>query len=278
MVFQRIQHNITADAVVDQIEELILQGVLRSKDRLPAERELAKKVDVSRPILREAIKTLEERGLIETRHGEGTFVADLIGTVFSDPVIALFGRKPQAVQDYLEFRRDIEAIAAGRAAERATEADKEILTRLMTDMVAAHERGTFDDEAAIDVEFHMAIGESTHNIMLLHTLRSCYRFLADGIFYSRTKLYAFSDSSARILEQHRRIYDAIMAGNAEAARDASRAHIDFVIATMRAADQAGTWQNISSLRLEQFDQRPRDTGTRQRARRRASATKGTASI
>lgn len=271
MVFQQVQHNTTADAVVDQIENLILQGVLHSGDRLPPERELAKNVDVSRPILREAIKTLERRGLIETRHGEGSFVADLIGTVFSEPIIELFRRKPHAVRDYLEFRRDIDAIAAGLAAERSTEADKEILTRLFRSMEEAHERGDFDEEAAIDVELHTAIGESTHNIMLHHTLRSCYRFLADGVFYSRNKLYAHSDAPEKLLRQHRRIHQAVIDGDVEEARAAARAHMDYVITTMDEIDRAGMRQAVSSLRLQQFDRRPGAAAERGRAARKRPA-------
>ena len=66
----------SADAVVQQIEELILNGVLRPGDRLPPERELASEIDISRPVLREALKLLEERGLLTSRQGGGTFVAD----------------------------------------------------------------------------------------------------------------------------------------------------------------------------------------------------------
>ncbi|MCW2308118.1 FadR/GntR family transcriptional regulator [Rhodobium gokarnense] len=271
MVFQRIRHNVTADAVVDQVEGLILQGVLRSGDQLPPERELAKLVDVSRPILRDAIKKLEQRGLIVTRHGEGTFVADLIGTVFSEPIIELFQRRPPAVRDYLEFRRDIEAVAAGLAAERATDADREILTRLFRSMEAAHGRGDFDEEAAIDVELHAAIGESSHNIMLLHVLRACYRLLADGIFYSRNKLYAYADAPESLLQQHRAIYEAIMAGDRAGAEEAARRHMDFVITTIDEIDRAGMWQTVASMRLQQLDQRPGGRGTR---RRTARATKG----
>ncbi|MBB4304145.1 GntR family transcriptional repressor for pyruvate dehydrogenase complex [Rhodobium orientis] len=275
MIFQRIRHNVTADAVVDQVEGLILQGVLRSGDQLPPERELAKLVDVSRPILRDAIKRLEERGLIVTRHGEGTFVADLIGTVFSEPIIELFQRRPPAVRDYLEFRRDIEAVAAGLAAERATAADREILTRLFRGMEAAHGRGDFDEEAAIDVELHAAIGESSHNIMLLHVLRACYRLLADGIFYSRNKLYAYADAPESLLGQHRAIYEAIMGGDRARAEAAARAHMDFVITTIDEIDRAGMWQTVASMRLQQLDQRPGGgTAGRGTRRRAARATKG----
>ena len=78
-IFSRIEHSRTADEVVQQIESLILEGVLRVGDRLPGERELARQFDVSRPILRDALKVLEARGLLVTRHGGGTYVADVIG-------------------------------------------------------------------------------------------------------------------------------------------------------------------------------------------------------
>ena len=124
MVFDRIVHNRTADAIVHQIEELILQGVLRTGDRLPSERDLAKTLDVSRPILRQALKTLEERDLIVARHGCGTFVADVIGTGFSEPIVRLFERHPSAVFDYLDFRCEIEQVTSALAAARATTADR----------------------------------------------------------------------------------------------------------------------------------------------------------
>ena len=125
-MFQKIAHDRSADAVVRQIERLILDGVLRPGDRLPPERELAQSVDVSRPILRAALKELEARGLVRARHGEGTYVADVIGTVFERPMVELVRRHQRAIFDYLEFRRDIEGTAAAYAAERATAADLEV--------------------------------------------------------------------------------------------------------------------------------------------------------
>ncbi|TYK94049.1 FadR family transcriptional regulator, partial [Streptococcus pyogenes] len=77
-IFSRIDHSRTADEVVGQIEALILEGVLRPGDRLPGERDLARQFEVSRPILRDALKALEMRGLLTTRHGGGTHVADVI--------------------------------------------------------------------------------------------------------------------------------------------------------------------------------------------------------
>ena len=129
----------TADEVVQQIENLILEGVLRVADRLPAERELARQFDVSRPILRDALKTLEQRGLIVTRHGGGTYVADVIGEVFARPVMELIATHRKAAADYLEYRRAVEAIAAEFAARRATDDDRALLGEIMARMQAAHE-------------------------------------------------------------------------------------------------------------------------------------------
>lgn len=252
MVFDRIVHNRTADAIVHQIEDLILQGVLRTGDRLPSERELAKMLDVSRPILRQALKTLEERDLIVARHGGGTFVADVIGTIFSEPIVRLFGRHPSAVFDYLDFRREIEQVTSALAAVRATAADREILSRLIEQMKAAHVREAFEEEAEIDVEFHHAIGESAHNIVLLHTLRGCYRLLADGVFYNRACLYQSPQARDQLLEQHIAIHAAIMEGDPEAARRAAGGHIGYVADALRDLERVGAWQDVSERRLSRL--------------------------
>ncbi len=95
-LFSRISHSRTSDEVVRQIELLLLEGILRDGDRLPGERELSRRFDVSRPILREALKELENRGLLVSQHGGGTYVADIIGQVFSRPVVELIARHQRA--------------------------------------------------------------------------------------------------------------------------------------------------------------------------------------
>ncbi len=250
-VFSRIEPTRTADDVVAQIEMLILEGVVRAGERLPGERELARRFEVSRPIVRDALKLLEARGLIATRPGGGTHIGDITGEVFAPAVLDLVGRHRKAAADYLEYRREIEGVAAELAARRATADDRALLGAIMSRMEKAHEAGRFEDEVAIDVEFHNAVGECAHNIVLLHTLRSCYRLLADGVFLSRSIIYAAPAAQERLLAQHRAIHDAIVAGDAAAARDAARAHIDYVEKAMNEAERSGEWQRISRLRLMQ---------------------------
>jgi GntR family transcriptional repressor for pyruvate dehydrogenase complex len=250
-VFSRIEHVRTADEVVQQIENLVLEGVLNVGDRLPAERELARQFDVSRPILRDALKVLEQRGLIVTRHGGGTYIADVIGEVFARPVMDLIVSHRKAAADYLEYRRAVESIAAEFAARRATDDDRALLATIMARMEAAHADGNFAEEAAIDVEFHTAIGECAHNIVLLHTLRSCYRLLSNGVFHNRLTIFSLPGAREELLAQHRAIHDAVAAGNPEAARAASIRHIDFVERAMGEAERSDDWRRVSRLRLSQ---------------------------
>lgn len=250
-IFSPIEHSRTADDVIGQVEMLILEGVLRPGDRLAGERELARQFDVSRPIVRDALKELETRGLVVTRPGGGTHVADVIGEVFAPPVMDLIAQDRKAASDYLEYRREVEGVAAEFAARRSTAEDRALLGAIMKRMEAAHARGGFDEEVAIDVEFHNAIGECAHNIVLLHTLRSCYRLLADGVFLSRTLIYRAPGAQDVLLGQHRAIHDAIIAGDPVAAREAARAHIDYVERAMAEAERSGEWQRVSRLRLRQ---------------------------
>jgi GntR family transcriptional repressor for pyruvate dehydrogenase complex len=252
-LFSGVSHSRTADEVVQQIELLILDGVLRDGDRLPGERELAQSLEVSRPILRDALKELETRGLLISHHGGGTFVADIIGQVFSKPITDLISRHARATRDYLEYRRELEGLTAELAAQRATDTDKALLSRIIEDMRNAHGTQEPEDELAADVEFHNAVGEAAHNIILLHTMRACYRLLSEGIFFNRKAVFSLPNAREQLLDQHVAIHDAILGGDPEAAKAAAQAHIDFV---MRAADEsarAGEWGRVAKLRLIRRD-------------------------
>ncbi len=255
-LFAQISHSRTAGEVVQQIESLILDGVLRDGDRLPGERDMAQAFDVSRPILREALKELEARGLVVSHHGGGTYIADIIGQVFSKPITELISRHARATRDYLEYRRELEGLTAELAARRATDTDRALLSRIVDDMKRAHESGNAEDELAADVEFHNAVGEAAHNIILLHTMRACYRLLSEGIFFNRKAVFALSNARERLLEQHLAVYDAILAGRPDEAKTAAQSHIDFVMQAVDEASRADEWGRVAKLRLIRRDGNP----------------------
>ena len=109
-------------------------------ERLPSERELATKFEVSRPTLRDALSDMEKRGLIVTRPGAGVFVAQVLGSAFSPPLVALFSTHEEALFDYLSFRRDLEGLVAARAAEHANETDLAVISSIFKRMEVAHEK------------------------------------------------------------------------------------------------------------------------------------------
>ncbi|MCB1445115.1 MAG: FadR family transcriptional regulator [Rhizobiaceae bacterium] len=265
-LFRKIDHGSTADEAVRQIEFLLLDGVLSSGDRLPSERELADQLSISRPVLRDALKELESRGLVESRHGGGTFVADLIGQVFSKPVAELVARYERSTRDYLEYRRELEGFAAAMAAARATADDRERLSAIGDALRSAFERDDFQAEIDGDIELHNAVGEAAHNIILIHTLRACYKLLAEGIFYHKRMILDLPGSREAILTQHLDIIAAILSGDAPAARQASERHIDYVAGAVKAARRASERKFVSGLRKIQ-----RETATlKSRVRSRES--------
>ncbi|WP_305989114.1 FadR/GntR family transcriptional regulator [Roseibium sp. MMSF_3544] len=247
-MFQPVDHQKTADAVVEQIENLILKGILHSGDRLPPERELADQLKVSRPVLRDALKILEQRKLIEARRGGGTFVCDLIGSIFSEAVVQLIARHPSAINDYFEFRRGIEGQAAAQAAMRAAPSDIERLDDIIRQMQAAHEAEDVTAEALLDVELHHAVGEAAHNVVMLHTLRSCYRLLENGVFYNRGRLYHHPTARHELLQQHQAIAEAIRESDPAGARRASEEHIDYVRGTLADAELLDQREQLAGLR------------------------------
>ncbi|KZM51628.1 FadR/GntR family transcriptional regulator [Labrenzia sp. OB1] len=248
-MFQPVDHQKTANAAVEQIEDLILKGVLQSGDRLPPERNLAELMKVSRPVLREALKQLEERMLIEARQGGGTFVCDLIGPIFSEAIVQLIARHPSAISDYFEFRRGIESQAAAQAAVRAAPSDIARLDEIVRRMQSAHDAEDLAAEARLDVDFHHAVGEAAHNVVMLHTLRSCYRLLENGVFYNRGRLYDHPTARIELLQQHKTIAEAIRRRDPDEAHRASQDHIDYVRGTLADAQAMDRREQLAGLRM-----------------------------
>ena len=247
-VFEPIVHLRTAEAVVERFQTLILDGVLRPGDRLPAERQLADDLDVSRPILRDALAALESDGLIVARRGEGTFIADLMGDVFSEPIARLMRSSTHGLGDYLEFRQLLEADMAAMAAERATASDRAMLESLANAMQDAHTKGDAALEARLDVELHTLIVEAAHNLVFLHVLRACYRLLEDDVFSNRKRLYAQPGERKALLNQHLTLIDAILTGDQDAARTAAADHIAYVSETCARLDAADAREEASKMR------------------------------
>ena len=251
MPFRPIESEKLSDAVVRQIEELILQGILRPGERLPAERELAERLAVSRPSLRSAIASLQEKGLLSTKAGAGVFVADVLGSAFSPALMDLLARHQDAVFDYLSFRRDMEALAAERAVQLASDTDLAVINAVLERMEIAHgKRNGEEEEARLDAQFHMAIIEASHNVVMLHMMRSMYQLLREGVFYNRQVMFKQRTTRSVLLDQHREINAGLQARDAGRARAAVEAHLNFVETSLRNDAKAAENEAIARQRLD----------------------------
>lgn len=248
MPFQKITQERVADTVMHQIEQLILRGILRPGERLPSERDLSDKMGVSRPSLREAIADLEGRGLLATRKGSGVYVADVLGSAFSEPLIQLFANHDEALFDYISFRRDLEGMAAERAARLASDTDLKVVTTIFRKMEAAHKKRNPAEESALDAEFHMAIVEASHNVFMLHMMRSMFEMLRAGVFYNRQVMFKVRTTREALLDQHRLIHDALVARAPEAARNAVETHLSYVESCMIENRKAAHNEHVAKQR------------------------------
>jgi GntR family transcriptional regulator, transcriptional repressor for pyruvate dehydrogenase complex len=216
-----------SDVVSGQIRELISNGTLLPGQRLPAERDLAEQLNVSRPSLREALIRLESDGFIRAAGRGGFVVSDVTAPLVSHPLAALLEQQPDASADVLELRHGLETLSTAYAAERATEQD---LARI-AEAFAALEAAVAEKSARIaekDAAFHLAIADATHNVALTHVMHGLNDLLRESMLTSHRLVDYDDDIEANLLAQHRAIFEAIVARNAAEARECAGAHLDYV--------------------------------------------------
>jgi GntR family transcriptional repressor for pyruvate dehydrogenase complex len=227
-----------ADAIAEHLERLILEGVLRPGEKLAAERELAEKLEVSRPSLREALEKLQARGLIETGKS-GAFVTQFMASL-TEPLAAMLQSNDQALIDYLEYRGLVEGESARLAAIRATDVERDALRECLDAMRAAHKLDDPTVEAEVDAQLHVLIYEAAHNLVLLHVMRAFSEMLRGGVFYNRHQLYVRAGVRDLLLEQHLAIGEAILARQPDKAAEAAAFHIRATAATLEEIRQEQT--------------------------------------
>lgn len=209
--------------IVEQIEQSIRSGQLKPGDQLPAERDLAERFGVSRTAVREAVKALCEKGLVEALPGRGTFVTDATSQVIKQSLDLLVNNSTAEGLAHLEDVREIfEPEIAARAATRA---EPKHLSQLR-DAIAAMDREPDDADAFIeaDLDFHLALAEAAQNPLVLTLIDSIVGLLR----VQRTRVFHAPDGPARGQFHHRRILQAVENRDPAAARAAMQAHLEQV--------------------------------------------------
>lgn len=214
-----------AEQVAEQLSQRIHDGVLQPGDQLPTEAELVADLGVSRSVVREAVATLRSEGLVEPRQGKGVFVIDWASRqpFRMDPRRIHY---PADLFAVMELRREVESGAAALAAERRSDAELARLEHWLAEMAAAADGSAASDA---DVAFHAAVAEATHNAYYRRLTQYLDRQLRLAVAASHRPTGYPRNHSGAILEEHRRILEAIRLGDSEGARAAVRFHLNQVI-------------------------------------------------
>ncbi|MBL8313864.1 MAG: FadR family transcriptional regulator [Rubrivivax sp.] len=211
-----------------KLERAILAQEHQPGERLPAERGWALKLGVSRAALREALGMLAERGLLERRHGAGTFVSERPDERRADPWRQMLQRQPGMQTDLLEFREMLEIRCAELAAARAQPADLERLARCHGEVSAAYAQADRARQVQADVAFHRAIAQATRNPVFAHLVGSLLELLHEHVLISIAGLQPESADVRRLRRQHAQLLERICAHDVRGAAAAARGHIHFV--------------------------------------------------
>ncbi|MDO3720827.1 FCD domain-containing protein [Marinobacter sp. chi1] len=222
-----------------RLERLILDGGLAPGQKIPSERQLSSRLGVSRSVIREALHELQGRGVIETRHGKGSFVASMVPEPEElneqSPLMHLYEGHPRTLYDLLEVREQLEGQAAYLAAQRATSLDKHRISKAFR---ALEETDPLSN-ARPDHNFHQAIVEASHNPVLVHVLSSLKNMMLMTVHASVVNLNPRQEMRGQIIRQHKQLYNAILAGKANAAQKAAVAHVRFVSNAMKKLEMEG---------------------------------------
>ena len=210
------------EQIVQQIEDSILAGTLKAGDQLPSERDLAQKFGVSRTAVREAVKALREKGLVEAYSGRGTFITNGTSQAIRQSLDWMMKVGQDGSLHLAEMRAILEPEIAALAATRAEEQQ----IAAMREAFQAMDRSREDPVAFIeaDLDFHLALAEAAANPLILSLIDSIVGLMRE----QRMRIFYVEGGPERGQYHHKRILDAVEKRDADKARNAMRAHLQQV--------------------------------------------------
>lgn len=208
------------DRVMNSIQALIVAGQLAPGTRLPAEREFADRMGVSRTVLREAVRILVTKGLLETRHGVGTVVRHVTSDQFLEPLSLLLQTNELSIEQLHQVRSILEVGVVRLAADKAEPENLHDLRTTLQCMAAAH--GDTQAFVALDDAYHRALAQATHNPLLVVLSDSIGAIMHEV----RVQVHEHTLLAQTALPDHAQILRALEAHDAEAAAAAMQEHLE----------------------------------------------------
>lgn len=210
------------EVIMEEIKDIVKKGELKSGEKLPSERELADKLEVSRTSVREALKALTMLGLIESKHGEGNFIKSNFENSLLEPLSIVFLLIGSKNEDIIELRRIIEPEAAGLAAKNITESELRDLKEIMKEL-----NNSLDAEicAQLDKKFHYKIAQASGNHLISTIMFSISSLIEKYIDSSR-----IHNINKKVIKlQHEEIYKALESRDSKKASEYVKKHLELGI-------------------------------------------------
>ena len=234
--FRRIAPKRVSDRVAEEVTRLIASGELVPGQRLPGEREVAARMGVSRVSVRAALQTLKAQGLLSAVQSGGTRV-ESSASELDPPLTELLRTNRENLHDLAEIRASLEVWAARRAGRHADRNDLARLDALMAAMDDPGRRQRY--KAEDDVCFHLAVAQASHSAVYVHLLSVIRDILSAMLEFHRYELFSRPEDDLAVNAQHRAVVEAIRKHEPEAAAEAMRRHLAWVLDHYEAARKRG---------------------------------------
>jgi GntR family transcriptional regulator, transcriptional repressor for pyruvate dehydrogenase complex len=213
-----INRTLVVDEVVDRLIRIVINENLKPGDKLPTERELVARLNISRSSLREAVKTLCAVGALEVKRGSGIYVGHSDTSILAKPLAWSLILSQSSVDQAIEARSVIEVTLAGWAAERCTEEDLSVMSELLEKL----EKNENDKEAYVeyDLQFHFAIAKAAKNSMIFQVFIIFQQLLRVWMATTYQETKGAKDS----MNMHRQLFEAIQSRDSKTAREIMHIH------------------------------------------------------
>lgn len=241
------------EEIVKQIQNLIANGNLKPGDRLLSERNLAEKLKVSRVSVREALRTLEIMGFIETKTGGGSYVKENNTQEIVNCLAMFLTTERDSLLEIFELRKIFETASARLAAERASISDITRIGDLLEKMNNAFSLDDSELGREIDTQFHFAIAEASQNRWLMRLLQTIFDSFNKTVSAARQQLYKNPRFAKKIIEQHKNIFRSIRDKKPDLAEKYMTEHVEMA-------------ENSVKTVLKEHQSKPVKSGTSLKAR------------
>lgn len=224
LIFTPIKNTKVYEQVIEQIENMIIDGTLKKGDKLPSERELVEHLQVSRTSIREALRALQVMGLIESRQGEGNFIKQSFENSLFEPLSVMFMLQGGNPEEIIEVRKLLEVETVSRAAVKINEEQLKNLKKLSDAFKTSKDE---NNNVKFDKQFHYEIAQAAGNFLIINILNAMSSLMDSFLKDARRKILVNKENLKILAEQHGRIYEALRLHDAKMASDEMNKHLAF---------------------------------------------------